>query len=398
MQLMPKNEFRFPLSGIKVLDLTRYIAGPYCTMLLGDFGADVVKVEKPGVGDDTRQYGPRLRDETMYFLSFNRNKRSIELNSRSPDGARKLRDLALRADVLVENFRPGVLEAMGLDPLELRKKNPGLIVTRISGYGQDGPDAQKLAFDAIAQAETGLMSLTGDPDEGPYPIGTYLVDYSAGMQAAFATVVALYERTRSGEGQVVDVSLLETAFSMLLTGPLQYEYDRDVMTRVGRVDRYAAPAAVYPTQDGWIYIVAKDDGHFARLATAMGRLELPADERYSSIAARIAHRETIDAEVASWTKRWKTDDLLAILLKSQIPAAPVNDIGQAMQSAQLKHRGAMVEVQHGRLGPIRVPGVVAKLERTPGDVRLAPPVLGAHTDEVFLDWLAGSSADGGTLS
>ncbi|GAB3681694.1 CaiB/BaiF CoA transferase family protein [Saccharopolyspora tripterygii] len=376
-----------PLAGIRVLDLSRFIAGPYCTVMLADMGADVIKVEKRGSGDESRAMQPRVDGESYYVLTFNRNKRSVELDFRSPDDQQTLLDLATKADVLVENFRPGTLEKMGLAPSVLHEVNPKLVITRISGFGQDGPHSQHPCFDAIAQAESGLMSITGFPDGPPTPSGTYPVDYSTGMQACAATLAALYERRTSGLGQVIDLALLDTAYAMLMTGPMEYLLEGTTMGRIGGEDRYGSPGGTFQTSDGWVQFVAGNDTHFARLIEAMARPDLAADPRFATGDDRMQNRAAISKSVTEWTTSLTTDELLKALAEVGVPAGRVADVGEATRNEQLRHRGHLADVQHSTLGHIQVPGVVPHFSRTPGAVRLAPPTLGQHTDEVLKQWL-----------
>jgi len=263
------------LDGIRVVDLSRFIAGPYCAMLLGDMGADVIKVEPPGRGENSRTFAPFIEGESLYTMVFNRNKRSLTLDLRSEQGKNVLRSLLQKADVLVENFVPGTLEKMGLDWDTLKALNPRLVVTRISGFGQDGPLARKPCFDVIAQTMSGLMDITGEADGRPTMAGTYVVDYATGLYATIGTLGALQSRTRTGAGQVVDVALLDSAMSMLMTAiPEQMLLGR-TMTRRGNRDRYAAPANTFPTKDGaWVHFVVAAEPMFRLLANAMQRHKL----------------------------------------------------------------------------------------------------------------------------
>lgn len=386
-----------PLAGLKVLDLSRFIAGPFCTQLLANLGADVVKVEKARVGDEARAMTPQRGGESLYVLTFNANKRSIEVDFRSEEGRDTVLRLADAADVLVENFRAGTLEQMGLAPEILLERNPRLIVSRISGFGQAGPMAERACFDAIAQAESGLMSITGDPEGLPTPAGTYVVDYSAGMQAAVATLAAVTERHHSGLGQVVDVALLDSAFALLLSGPLEHAMLGTEMSRIGNSDRYGSPGGTFATVDGYVHFVAGNAAHFGRLTTAMARPDLATDPRFDSVENRMANRGDIDPIVQAWTSALTTDQLLDTLEDAGVPAGRVSTVGEATRHPQLLYRGQLVEVEHSSLGAIPVPGVVPKLSRTPGAVHSAPPLLGEHQDEVLNDWLptpAGSRMQG----
>lgn len=376
-----------PLAGLRVLDLTRFIAGPFCTQQLANLGADVVKVEKAGVGDEARQMVPRYGTESLYLLALNSNKRGIAVDFRSEEGRDLVLRLAAQADILVENFRAGTLEKMGLAPELLHQRNPRLIITRISGFGQDGPWSDRPCFDAIAQAESGLMSLNGFPDGPPTPSGTYLVDYSTGLQAAVATVAAVVERNHSGTGQVIDVSLLESAAAMLMTGPLEALLLDQELTRIGTDDRYGSPGGNFPTQDGWVHFVAGNDVHFGRLLDAMGRQDLLEDERFSTGDARMAHRSAIDPIVRAWTESLSTDAVLAALSSVGVPAGRVATVPEAMRNPQLQHRGYLSTTAHPTLGDVPASGVVPKFSRTPGDVRRPAPLLGEHFDDVLAEWL-----------
>jgi CoA:oxalate CoA-transferase len=376
-----------PLTGLRVLDLSRFIAGPYCAMLLGDFGADVVKAEKAGSGEEARAMRPKAGGESFYLLAFNRNKRGITVDFRDPHDQRLLARLAERADVLVENFRPGTLEKMGLAPEALLARNPGLIIARASGFGQDGPQAGRTGFDAIAQAESGLMSITGEPGSPPMLTGSFMVDYAAGMQLAIGILAALADRQRTGAGQVVDVSLLDTAFAMLMTSATEYLMDKRETPQVGNRDRYGAPGTTYRTADGWVHIVAGSDGHFPRLLRAMGRPELAEDPRFRTLEDRLANREEIDAIVAAWAAPFRSTDLVALLESVGIACGKVATVADAVDHPQLRHREQIVEVDHPAIGKVPLPGVTAKLSRTPGAIRRHPPRLGEHTAEVLSEWL-----------
>ena len=283
------------LEGLRVLDVSRFIAGPYCAMLLGDMGADVIKVEPPERGENSRSYGPFVDGESLYTMVFNRNKRSLTLDLRSDQGKQLMGDLLRKADVLVENFVPGTLEKMGFDEATLKTLNPRLIVTRISGFGQSGPLSTKPCFDVIGQTMSGLMEITGDPDGHPTMAGTYVVDYSTGMYATIGTLGALQARERSGEGQVVDVALMDSALSMLMTAiPEQVLHGRTI-TRHGNRDRYAAPSNTFPTRDGdWVHLVCAGDVMFRGLAKAMGNAGLAEDSRYENNVVRMQNVDELE--------------------------------------------------------------------------------------------------------
>jgi crotonobetainyl-CoA:carnitine CoA-transferase CaiB-like acyl-CoA transferase len=380
------------LDGLRVLDLTRFIAGPHCAMVLADLGADVVKVERPNGGDDTRAIAPHVAGESIYFMVFNRNKRSIAIDLRDPAGQRFLRDLVREADVLIENFRPGTMEKMGCGWPELEAINPRLIMARISGFGQAGGDEP--CFDAVAQAGSGLMAITGQPDGPPTMAGTCIVDYSAGLHATIGILVAVAARHRTGRGQVVDVSLMGSAVSLLMTAIPEQRLCGREMTRAGNQDRYAAPGQTFRAADGvWIHIVGGNDGPFPRLAAAIGRPELPADARFATIPARVRHRAELDALVGAWVAIRNGDDVIAALARAGVPAARVATVAEVASSQAMRDRGFVVDVPHETAGPVPMQGMPIRLSATPGAIRTGSPRLGEHTQQVAADWLGASGLE-----
>jgi crotonobetainyl-CoA:carnitine CoA-transferase CaiB-like acyl-CoA transferase len=376
-----------PLDGIRVLDLTRFISGPFCTQLLANLGADVVKLEKKGRGDEAREVTPTSGSQSLYYLAMNSNKRSVEVDYRTDEGRELVLRMAEVADVFVENFRAGTLEKMGLAPETLLARNPRLVITRVSGFGQDGPLSAKPVFDAIAQAESGLMSITGRPDGPPMPSGTFVVDYATGLQAAVATLAGVIEARSSGAGQVIDVSLLDSAFAMLMSGPMEkILLDRE-MTRIGNDDRYGSPGGTFPASDGWVHFVAGNPEHFARLLSAMERPELADDPRFATVSTRMENRSAIDSFVREWTSSRTTSQLLEVFASVGIPAGRVATVPEALENPQIVHRNDLVTTRHSELGDVPAYGVVPKFSRTPGSVRRAAPVLGEHTEEAVADWL-----------
>jgi len=377
------------LEGIRVVDLSRFIAGPYCAMLLGDMGADVIKVEPPGRGENSRSFAPFVEGESLYTMVFNRNKRSLTLDLRSQTGKDVLRDLLQKADVLVENFVPGTLEKMGFDPDGLKALNPRLIVTRISGFGQSGPLSRKPCFDVIAQTMSGLMDITGDPDGRPTMAGTYVVDYSTGLYATIGTLGALQARNRTGTGQVVDVALLDSALSMLMTAiPEQMLLGR-TMTRRGNRDRYGAPANTFPTRDGaWVHLVTAGEPMFRALAAAMGRAQIADDPRFSDNTARMANVEELEKIVSGWTATLTADELLGALHAIGVPSAKVASVAEIVEHPHLAHRGQILNMEHPRAGKVPMQGFSVRFGASPMQLRHPPPMLGEHTDAVLEEWLA----------
>ena len=378
-----------PLDGVRVLDLSRFIAGPYCAMLLGDMGADVIKIEPPGRGENSRTIAPFIQGESLYTMVFNRNKRSLTLNLRAEAGKALLRDLLGKADVLVENYVPGTLEKMGFDWDTLRALNPRLIVTRISGFGQTGPLSREPCFDVIAQTMSGLMDITGEADGKPTMAGTYVVDYSTGLYATIGTLGALQARQRTGAGQVVDVALLDSALSMLMTAiPEQLLLGR-TMTRRGNRDRYGAPANTFPTLDGeWVHLASAGEPMFRALASTLGRPELADDPRFCDNDARMTNVEALEEIIAAWTRTLTAAQLLDALQTIGVPSAKVARVSELVEHPHLAHRGQLLEMQHPKAGAVPMQGFSVRFAASPMRLRHAPPMLGQHTDEVLEEWLA----------
>ena len=377
-----------PLDGIKVLDLSRFIAGPHCTKILGDMGADVVKVEKIGYGDDSRHFPPFQNGESLYGMALNRNKRSMTLDFRHPEARELLIKLAKTADVLVENFRPGTMEEMGCGWDVLHAVNPRLVMTRLSGFGQDGPYAMRPGFDGIAQAMSGLMSLAGDPDGPPMLAGTFYVDYMTGMYGANATVAALFARERTGEGQVIDVALLDSAVSVLTTA-ISSQADQDVtLTRTGNRDRYSSPANVFATADGdYVLIVSGTNPLFARVCSMIGKPHLLDDPRFQTVPLRLQNAAEIEAIVQEWCLSHSTEVILSQLNQYGIPACKVATMKDVVENPQLRHRDQITEIDHPTAGKITLAGVTMKMSDTPLTIRRPPPCLGEHTDDILGEWL-----------
>jgi crotonobetainyl-CoA:carnitine CoA-transferase CaiB-like acyl-CoA transferase len=377
------------LDGTRVVDLSRYIAGPYCAMLLGDMGADVIKVEPPGRGENSRAFGPFVEGESLYTMVFNRNKRSLTVDLRSESGKELLRGLLRKADVLVENFVPGTLEKMGFDWDTLKELNPRLIVTRISGFGQSGPLSQKPCFDVIAQTMSGLMDITGDADGHPTMAGTYIVDYSTGLYATIGTLGALQARSRTGSGQIVDVALLDSALSMLMTAiPEQMLLGR-TMTRRGNRDRYGAPANTFPTSDGaWVHLAVAGEPMFQALAQAMGRAELAHDPRFRDNLARMQNVEELERLITGWTATLSAAELLSALQTIGVPSAKVATVADLIDNAQLAHRGQILDMEHPTAGTVPMQGFSVQFGESAMRLRHPPPLLGEHTNAILTEWLA----------
>jgi crotonobetainyl-CoA:carnitine CoA-transferase CaiB-like acyl-CoA transferase len=377
------------LDGLRVVDLSRYIAGPYCAMLLGDMGADVVKVEPPGRGENSRAFGPFVEGESLYTMVFNRNKRSLALDLRMHQGKELLRDLLREADVLVENFVPGTLESMGFDRDTLQALNPRLIVTRISGFGQSGAQSRKPCFDVIAQSMSGLMDITGEPDGRPTMAGTYVVDYATGLYAVIGTLGALQARARTGRGQVIDVALLDSALSMLMTAiPEQTLLGRS-MTRRGNRDRYGAPANTFATRDGaWVHLAVAGEPMFRALTKAMGRPELGDDPRFRDNTARMRNVDELERLVSDWTGSQTASELLGRLQAIGVPCAKVATIAELVSDPDLADRRRILNMEHPKSGTVPMQGFSIQFGASPMRLRHPPPMLGQHSDAILEEWLA----------
>jgi crotonobetainyl-CoA:carnitine CoA-transferase CaiB-like acyl-CoA transferase len=378
-------ETRGPLSGLKVVEICNTIAGPACARLLADFGADVTKIE-PLEGDGVRQMGKHFRDVSLYAATILRNKRSVALDLKSPEGNELAFELIRRADILVENNRPGVMERLGLGFDRLSEGNPGLVMVRISGYGQTGPYAQRPGYGAICEAFGGVRHMTGDPDRPPARVALATTDYLTAVYAALGAVMAIHERTGSGKGQVVDVALYETAFSQMESYVPAYEKTGFVPARVGPNLPTMAPNSLYPTSDGgWILIAANSNAIFARLVGLMGQPELMDDSRFASIQARGRpdNMRALDAIIAAWTSTLDAQSLEARLREAEVPTSRVYTIADIYEDPHFAARDMLVPVPHPALGHTTQIGVVPKLSRTPGSIRHTGHDIGADTYEVL---------------
>ena len=382
---------RRPLSGIRVLDAGTFVAAPYCCAVLGEFGAEVIKVEKPGEGDPLRRFGtPTECGDTLVWLSEARNKRSITLDLRRPEGATVFRRLVAVSDVVCENFRPGTLEAWGLGYDALKPVNEGLIMLRISGFGQTGPDRDRPGFARIAHAFGGLSYLSGMPDGPPVtPGSTTLADYTSGLYGALGVLLALRARDATGIGQVIDVGLYESVFRMLDELAPAYHRSGFVRERMGPRTVNAAPHSHYACADGkWVAIACTSDKMFERLAKVMGRPELADDDAFGRVAARCRRIDEIETIVSGWTAGLTRDEVLARCLEGGAPCAAINSIADIFAEPQFAARGNLARVADRRAGEVVVPSVVPRLTATPGEITSLGPALGAHNREVYGGLLA----------
>jgi crotonobetainyl-CoA:carnitine CoA-transferase CaiB-like acyl-CoA transferase len=372
------------LEGLKVLDLTRILAGPLCTQMLGDMGADVIKVEPPGTGDDTRSWGPPFcGGESAYFLGVNRNKRSLTLDMASRDGQQILCELVKRSDVLVENFKLGTLEKWGVTDAWLEQHAPRVIRCSITGYGSSGPLAGLPGYDFILQAESGLMSICGEPEGPPTKYGVAIVDVVTGLYACNAILAALAARARTGRGQRVEVCLYDSGIAMLINVASNYLVSGKDARRYGNGHPSIVPYTTYPTADGMIALAVGNDAQFARFAATVGRPEWARDERFATNPARVTNREALDALIAQALRAQPTAAWIERLRAAGVPCGPIHSVAQALEHPHTLARGMVRTVAHPAAGALRMLGIPFRLNGTPPMIRRPPPRLGEHTEEVL---------------
>ncbi|HEY9466545.1 MAG TPA: CaiB/BaiF CoA-transferase family protein [Vicinamibacterales bacterium] len=375
-----------PLAGLTVLDLTRVLSGPYCTMLLADMGARVIKIEQPGRGDETRAWGPPfVAGESAYFLSINRNKESVTLDFKQPGGRKALDRLLDRADVLVENFRPGTLDRLGLGYAGVAATHPGLVYCSISGFGQTGPRRNQAGYDAVMQAEGGLMSVTGPADGPAYRVGVAVADLVAGLLAAQGIVLALYSRDRTGRGQQVDVGMLDGVVSLLTYHASMHLTTATISQRVGNRHATIAPYDTFSANDGELFLAVGNDDQFRRFCAATGQQALLSDERFATNPSRVVHHRELRERLAPIMRQQSRAYWNEQLTRAGVPCGSVRDVPDALSDPQLIARGMIESVEHAAAGMIKVLGVPIKLSETPGSVRSAPPTLGQHTAQVLAE-------------
>jgi crotonobetainyl-CoA:carnitine CoA-transferase CaiB-like acyl-CoA transferase len=373
-----------PLSGIRVLEMGALIAGPYCTKILAEFGADVVKIEPPGQGDALRKWRHVKDGTSVWWHVQSRGKRSVAIDLRKPEGQAVARALALRSDVVVENFRPGTLEAWGLGYDALADANPGLVMVRVSGYGQDGPYHDRPGFGVIGEAFGGLRYTTGTPDRPPSRTGISIGDTLSALYAVIGTMMALSSRQRTGRGQVVDVALYESVFSVMESLLPEFDAFGVVRERTGSIFPGIAPTSAYRCRDGsYVLIAANGDSIFRRLCAAMGRDDLAVDASLAHNDGRAAKQAWLDGEIERWTSERAPEDVLAAMEKADVPASKIYSVRDIAADPHYLARGMIREIAMPGGGTLRVPGVVPKLSRTPGGFEGGGPALGQHTDEVL---------------
>jgi len=387
-----KSESVGPLAGYRVLDLGSTVAGPFCARLLADFGADVVKVEDVA-GDPVRNLGETHEGKSLYAATILRNKRIISINMRSREGQDLVRKLVPHFDVIVENFRPGMLEKWGLGYEDLRALRPDLVMTRISGFGQSGPMAQRPGYGVIGEAMSGLREMIGEPDRPPSRVGLPLTDYITAVYAAFGTAMAIVARQRSGQGQCVDAALYESAFSMMEASVPAFEKTGKLPKRAGSRLPNSAPNSLYPTRDGnYIHIAALADQVYRRLAKAMGKPELGTDARFADQATRARNVDVLDEIVAAWTSSLDLEDIESKLYAEDVPASRIFTMRDIFSHPHYKSREMLVEVPDDDLGKVTLAGIVPKLSGTPGKVRWSGRRNGQDTREILAEFLGFSDA------
>jgi formyl-CoA transferase len=377
-----------PLADLVVIELGTLIAGPFCGQILADFGAEVIKVEDPGKGDPMRQWGRSLpQGLSPWWPVIGRGKKSVTVNLRSAEGQALVRDLALKADVLIENFRPGAMEKWGLSYESLSAANPRLVMARVSGFGQTGPYAERAGYGLIGEAMGGLRAITGEPDRPPARAGVSIGDSLAATHAVMGVLMALHVREKTGRGQVIDAAIYESVLAMMENLVTEYDITGYVRERSGSILPGIAPSNVYPTADGMILIGGNGDGVFARLCEAMGEPALKDDPRYRDHASRGVRQAELDARIGAWSKGFASAELLALLEAHGVPCGRVFRAPEMLEDPQYAAREAIVTVEHPVFGPIRMQNAFPKLSETPGAVRWPGPALGEHTEAVLTERL-----------
>ncbi|MBA9902572.1 CaiB/BaiF CoA transferase family protein [Burkholderia cepacia] len=387
------------LSHIRVLDLTRVLAGPWCAQTLADFGADVIKVERPGAGDDTRHWGPPyLKDadgadtaEAAYYLAANRNKRSVTVDIATPEGQQIVRELAAQSDVVLENYKVGQLKKYGLDYESLRAVKPDLVYCSVTGFGQTGPYAHRAGYDFIVQGIGGFMSITGErdgePGGGPQKAGVAIADLATGLYSTIAVLAALTHRDRTGEGQYIDMALLDVQVALLANMNTNFLASGKPPVRWGNAHPNIVPYQTFQTSDGWIIVAVGNDGQFRKFVEAGGRPELADDERFATNPSRVRHRDTLVPILAEMVKARGKADWINALEAAGVPCGPINDLDEVFDNEQVVARGMQVSLPHPSGANAKLVRNPIRMSATPPDARTAPPLLGAQTDDVLRDML-----------
>ncbi len=372
-----------PLEGVKVVDVSRYLAGPYCTMMLGDMGAEVIKIERPGSGDESRQFAPFWNGESCFFLSVNRNKKSLTLDIKKPAGREIFLELVRGADVLVENFRPGVTRKLGIDYATLARENPRLIYCSMTGYGSVGPAKDRPAFDLLVQADAGLMSITGIPDGPPVKTGTSVLDLACGTNAVAGILAALLMRERTGRGQLIETSLFEAQIAWLNYHAVGYFATGRVPSRLGSAHPSVAPYQAFKTQDGYLVVAIGHDRAWATFCSALQRTDLVEDQRFRTNPLRVQNREALVEELESTLTTRTTAEWLDILTPLGIPCAPINTVDRVLSSRQAADLGMVPSLPHPKVPDLKVCGFPIHMSEGTEPTWSPPPLLGQHTEEIL---------------
>jgi crotonobetainyl-CoA:carnitine CoA-transferase CaiB-like acyl-CoA transferase len=378
-----RKQPRPPLAGVRIIDLTRVLAGPFCSMSLGDMGAEVIKVEEPGKGDDTRGWPPFANGESTYFMSVNRNKQSLTLNMKAPEGQAILRRLIAKADVVIENFRPGTMERLGFSYDVLRKLNPRLIYCSISGFGESGPESSRPGYDLIVQGESGIMDLTGFPDGPPVKVGNSIGDLVAGMAAAQGVTLALLARGKTGKGQKVEIGMLDVMASLLTYQAGLYWNAGGRPTRRGNQHPSIVPYEVFQAQDAYMTLGVANNSLWERMCRAIGREDLAKDARFDSEAKRVTNRDALGPLLNSTFSTRPAAEWLTRLDKAGVPAGRIKTVAEVCESEHLRARGMFVRLAHPKAGAVTAMGVPIRLWDTPGAAQAPAPLLGQHTDGIL---------------
>lgn len=374
-----------PLSGTKVLDLSRTLAGPFTAMMLGDLGAEVIKVEQPGTGDETRGFvPPTWGDESCYYISLNRNKRGMTLNLKTEEGREIVRELVKESDVLIENFRTGTMEKFGLGYNVLKELNPRLVYCAVSGFGRTGPMKDDAAYDLLMQGFGGLMSVTGEADGAPVKVGFSIVDLATGMYAAIGVMSALFQREKTGLGQMVETSLLESIVS--LQSYLAYGYFATGMVprKWGSAHPNLAPYQAFKAKDGYFIIAITNDGLWRKMCDALELTNLKDHPKFAVNSDRVANRDELIKILSEYSAQHEAKEIIAKLNAVGVPSGPINTIADVLNHQQVLHREMVVDIEHPTIGMIKLLGIPFKLSDTPGEIRLAPPTLGEHTNDILM--------------
>ena len=385
------------LSGIRVLDLSRVLAGPYCSALLADLGAEIIKIEMPGRGDDSRELGPFREGESIYFSILNRRKKSVTLNFTDPDARELFLALAAKSDVVLENFRPGVTGRLGIDYTSVSAVNPKIVYASISGFGQTGPMALFPAYDLIVQAASGLMSITGDPDGAPMKVGESIGDVAAGVFCGFAIATALFDATCTGNGAYLDVSMFDCLLSMGVTAQSEFDATGTAPPRVGNRHPVSTPFGAFEARDGFVILAAANDQLFARVADLIGRKDMVGDPRYATDELRTQHEPEVRAAIEAWTTQRTVADVVAAAEQAGVPTSAISNLPEALASDQVRARGSLSQFVHPKVGPVAYVGQPVRFSTEVRAEPVASPALGADTDSVLGQLLGVSDTELATL-